>query len=209
MAVITGGRVEKYMAGLLPERDEVLQGMEVLAAELRIPIIGPVVGRFLYQLLRVTKARRVFEMGSAIGYSTLWAARAVGPGGSVYYTDGDAANAKRAEGYLERAGLRDRVRIEVGDALELLEQTSGEFDVIFCDVDKEQYPAVFAKAVPRVRRGGLLLADNVLWQGKVTEPAGDEPTRGIQEFNRLVYSSKELFSVMIPVRDGFMVCEKL
>ncbi len=209
MAVITGVDVEKYMAGLLPERDEVLAEMEALAAERNIPIIGPVVGRFLHLLLRITKATRVFEMGSAIGYSTLWAARAVGPGGTVYYTDGDAANAKRAEGYLERAGMRDRVRVEVGDALELLGRESGEFDVIFCDMDKEQYPAAFARAVPRVRRGGLLLADNVLWQGKVTGPAGDEPTRGIQEFNRLVYSSKELLPVMLPVRDGFMVCEKL
>jgi predicted O-methyltransferase YrrM len=197
------------MESLLPPRDEVLAEMESYAAQHKVPIIGPVVGRIFYQLIRITKAKRVFEMGSAIGYSTVLASRAVGDGGKVYYTDGDPANAARADAYLRRADVQDRVEILTGNALDLLEQTPGEFDVIFCDIDKEQYPQAFHKAVPRIRRGGLLLADNVLWSGRVTRPPQDEATRGIIEFNRLIYSSKELFPTILPVRDGFAICEKL
>ena len=206
---ITDPAVNQYLLDLLPERDEVLAEMEALALKRDIPIIGPVVARIFYQLIRLTQARRIFEMGSAIGYSTIWAARAVAEGGTVYYTDGDPANAKQAEQFFRRAGVRDRVQILTGDALDLMDQTPGEFDIIFCDVDKQQYPAAFHKAVPRLRKGGLLLADNVLWYGRVTQTPEDDATRGIVEFNRLIYSSKELFPTILPVRDGFAVCEKL
>ncbi|OFV98904.1 MAG: hypothetical protein A3H94_06680 [Acidobacteria bacterium RIFCSPLOWO2_02_FULL_60_20] len=206
---ITDPAVNQYLLDLLPERDEVLAEMEALALKRDIPIIGPVVARIFYQLIRLTQARRIFEMGSAIGYSTIWAARAVAEGGTVYYTDGDPANAKQAEQFFRRAGVRDRVQILTGDALDLMDQTPGEFDIIFCDVDKQQYPAAFHKAVPRLRKGGLLLADNVLWYGRATQTPEDDATRGIVEFNRLIYSSKELFPTILPVRDGFAVCEKL
>jgi len=206
---ITDPAVNQYLLDLLPERDEVLAEMEALALKRDIPIIGPVVARIFYQLIRLTQARRIFEMGSAIGYSTIWAARAVAEGGTVYYTDGDPANAKQAEQFFRRAGVRDRVQILTGDALDLMDQTPGEFDIIFCDVDKQQYPAAFHKAVPRLRKGGLLLADNVLWYGRVTQTPEDDATRGIVEFNRLIYSSKNLFTTILPVRDGFAVCEKL
>ena len=206
---ITDPAVEQYLAGLLPARDEVLAEMESVARERDIPIIGPVVGRIFYQLIRLVQAKRVFEMGSAIGYSTIWAARAVGDGGKVFYTDGDPANARQAETYLRRAGVRQQVQILTGNALDLLDGTPGEFDVIFCDIDKEQYPEAFRRALPRIRKGGLLLADNVLWYGRVTQAPEMESTRGIVEFNRLIYSSKELFPAILPVRDGFAVCEKL
>jgi predicted O-methyltransferase YrrM len=196
------------MLGLLPPRDEVLTEMEELAAKRNIPIIGPVVGRIFSQIIRLIKARRIFEMGSAIGYSTLWAARAAGEGATVYYTDGDEANVKKAQDFIRRAGVFDRVKFLTGDALDLLDQTTGEFDIIFCDVEKHQYPDAFRKAVPRIRKGGLLLADNVLWYGRVTEPPQDDATRGILKFNQLIYSSGELFPTILPVRDGFAVCEK-
>ena len=206
---ITDPDVEQYLYDLLPSRDAVLEEMEQLAEQRGIPIIGPVVGRILYQLVRLAGAKRVFEMGSAIGYSTIWMARAAGEGATVYYTDSDPENARQAEKFIQRAGVRNRVQILTGDALELLDRTPGTFDVIFNDVDKEQYPQVFRKAVPRIRKGGLLIADNALWYGKVTQPPEDEATRGIVEFNRLIYSSKELFTTILPVRDGFAVCEKL
>ena len=206
---ITDPAVNQYLLHLLPARDEVLAEMEALALKRDIPIIGPVVARIFYQLIRLNRAKRIFEMGSAIGYSTIWAARAAGEGATVYYTDGDPANARQAEQFIRRAGVRDRVQILTGDALDLLDQTPGEFDIIFCDVDKHQYPAAFHKAVPRIRKGGLLLADNVLWYGRVTQPPEDDATRGIVEFNRLIYSSKELFPTILPVRDGLAVCEKL
>jgi predicted O-methyltransferase YrrM len=206
---ITYPEIDKYLLDQLPARDAVLAEMEALAGEHKIPIIGPVVGRILHQLVRLIGARRIFEMGSAIGYSTIWAARAAGEGATVYYTDGDPANARQADQFFQRAGVRDRIQMLTGDALALLDQTPGEFDIVFCDVDKHQYPAVFHKAVPRIRKGGLLLADNVLWSGRVTEPAQDDATRGIVEFNRLIYSAQNLFPTILPVRDGFAVCEKM
>jgi predicted O-methyltransferase YrrM len=208
---ITDPKVEQYLLDLLPARDPVQAEMEALAKERNIPIIGPVVGRFLYQLVRLVKAKRIFEMGSAIGYSTIWIARAAGEGATVYYTDGDPANARLAEDYIRRAGVRDRVQILTGNALDFLDETPGTFDIIFCDIDKEQYPQAFHKALPRIRKGGLFLADNVLWSGRVTQPPEQqkESTRGIVEFNRLIYSSPNLFPTILPVRDGFAVCEKL
>jgi predicted O-methyltransferase YrrM len=204
-------KTEKYLNQLLPRRDTVLRDMERYAAKHDVPIIGPACGRLLHQLARLIRARRVFEMGSAIGYSALWLARAVGPQGTVYYSDGDPANAERARSYLRRAGVLDRVRIQVGDALHLLESTPGQFDLIFNDVNKLQYPEVFRLAVPRVRVGGLFVTDNVLWSGRAARPARtkDAGTRAIQKFNRLLYRSQKLLTTIIPLRDGFAVCERI
>src|SRR5690349_366818 len=115
MDQITNRSVEEYMEELIPPRDAVLEEMEQYAKENRVPIVGPVVGRVLYQLARSVNARRVFEMGSAIGYSTIWFARAVSPEGKVYYTDGTAANAAKADSYAKRGGVRDRMEILTGN----------------------------------------------------------------------------------------------
>jgi caffeoyl-CoA O-methyltransferase len=201
--------VEKYMYGLLPRRDVVVTEMERYAARHDVPIIGPAVARLLYLLAKVSGARRIFEMGSAIGYSTIWLARAAGPKAEIFYTDGDPLNMWRAQDYAKRAGVAGRIRFLVGDAGTLMDRTSGKFDLIFIDVDKHQYPAALRKALPRLRRGGLLIADNTLWSGRVTRRALDHMTRGIQQFNRAVYSSHELYPVMIPLRDGISVCRKI
>ena len=210
MSGVTQPKTEKYIYSLLPARDTVLAEMERYAGKHNVPIIGPACGRLLYQLARLAGAQRVFEMGSAIGYSTLWLARAVGPNGKVFYTDGDPANARRAEDYLGRAGILDRVQVLVGDALDQLDSTVGEFDVVFNDVSKTQYPEVFRRAVPRVRAGGLFITDNVLWSGRVASKPRrkDAETRAIQSFNRLIYRSPDLFTTIIPLRDGFAVCVK-
>jgi predicted O-methyltransferase YrrM len=200
--------VENYMDNLLPARDAVLREMEALARKRQIPIIGPAVGRLLALMVEISGAKRIFEMGSAIGYSTIWLARAAGRGAEVYYTDGDPENVRRAREYFRRAGVASRVHILVGDALQLIDQVPGKFDLIFNDVNKHQYPAAFHKAVPRLRRSGLFIADNTLWYGRVTRKAKDRATQGIQTFNRLIYSSKELFPVIIPLRDGVAVCRK-
>lgn len=206
---ITDAAVEKYLYGLLPERDPVLAEMEKEAQERKIPIVGPAVGRVLYQYVQLIAARRIFELGSGIGYSTLWLARAAGPEATVYFTDGDPQKADKARAYFERAGVSDRIQVQVGNALELLQCTEGSFDLIFNDVDKHDYPRVFRLAVPRLRRGGLFITDNVFWSGRVTREAQDDNTRGIQEFNRLIYSSPEVFPTMLPLRDGLGVCHKL
>jgi caffeoyl-CoA O-methyltransferase len=201
--------VAQYLESLTPERPDVLLEQEAVAHKRRIPIVGPVVGRLLHQLARMIGARRIFEMGSAIGYSTIWLALAVPEDGVVFYTDGDPANAREALGYFQRAGVADRVRILVGDALELLDRVEGEFDLIFNDVDKHQYPDVFRKAVPRLRRGGLLVADNVLWGGRVARGETDPNTSAIREFNRLIFSASDLLTTIIPLRDGVSVSLKL
>ena len=207
MGGITHGAVEDYMYSILPERDETLRDMEAEAAGRSIPIVGPAVGRLLYQLAGMIKARTVFEMGSAIGYSTIWWARAVGEGGRVIYTDGSRKNADEAQRNLERAGVLDRVTIKVGDALEILSEQKDAFDIVFNDVDKEDYPRAFRVAAKHVRPGGLFVTDNVLWSGKVGQPAdkADADTKAILEFNRLLYASPEFMTTIIPLRDGVAV----
>jgi predicted O-methyltransferase YrrM len=205
--------VEDYLYGMLPERDPVLRKMERYAKDHDVPIIGPAVGRLLYLLAQLLGARRIFEMGSAIGYSTVWLARAAGPGGRVFYTDGSEENVRRARNYLRRAGVARRVKFLHGNALELVKTVPGRFDLIFLDVDKPQYPAALHVALPRLRRGGLFITDNTLWSGKVArkadETASDEATEAIRRFNDEMYSSRKLFPVIVPLRDGVTVCRKL
>ena len=202
--------VEEYIYKLLPDRDPVVKEMEDYAEEHGIPIIGPAVARLLALLVQVSDAKRIFEMGSAIGYSTVWLARATGAQGKVFYTDGDPEKAKRAQVYFRMAGVAKRVEVQVGDALALVKKTPGKFDLIFVDIDKHQYPAALVAALPKLKRGGLLVADNTLWCGKAARPAAEEDkdTKGIQEFNRVVYASKELYPVLIPLRDGVTICRK-
>jgi predicted O-methyltransferase YrrM len=203
--------VDKYIYELLPPRDAVLQEMEAYAEEHRVPIVGPAVARLLTLLVQVSGATRIFEMGSAIGYSTIWLARAAGTKAKVFYTDGNPENARRAQEYFRKAGVAKRVNVQVGNALELVKKTPGKFDFIFNDVDKHQYPDALRAAVPKLKRGGLFVTDNTLWSGKAARAAApeDKDTRGVQEFNRLVYASKQLFPVLIPLRDGVTVCRKL
>jgi caffeoyl-CoA O-methyltransferase len=203
--------VEEYLYQLLPKRDAVIQEIEDHAAENRVPIIGPAVARLLTLLVQVSDAKRIFEMGSAIGYSTIWLARAAGPKAEVFYTDGSAENAKRAQDYFRRAGVAKRIRVQIGDALDLVKKTPGKFDFIFNDIDKHQYPDALRAAVPKLKRGGLLATDNTLWSGKAARPApaDDKNTLGVQEFNRLVYAAKDLYPVLIPLRDGVTICRKL
>ena len=209
MGGITSAPVEEYLYSMLPPRDEVLSEIEVEAAKRDIPIVGPVVGRILQQLAMMIGAKTVFEMGSAVGYSTIWWARAVGKDGRVFYTDGDRKKATEARGYFERAGVAERISVGVGDALELLSEQKQEFDIIFCDVDKEDYPRVLRLAVPRLRKGGLFVTDNVLWSGRVADKKNAEPsTKAILEFNRKLYGSADLFTTILPVRDGVAVAVK-
>ena len=203
---ITLQSVEQYMYRLLPPRDAVLADMERVAEKDDVPIVGPAVGRLLYQLARFVNAGRVFEMGSAIGYSTIWWAQGLRRGGKVYYTDGSSANAAQAEGYLQKAGVRDRVEILVGNALDLIDQVEGEFDIVFNDVDKHDYPEVFRKAAGRIRVGGLLVADNVFWSGRVADASvRDRDTTAIRSFNKMLFSDERFYSTIIPLRDGVAI----
>jgi caffeoyl-CoA O-methyltransferase len=208
MGGITAQGVEDYLYSLLPPRDEVLAEMEAEAAKNDVPIIGPAVARVLYQLAIISGAKRVFEMGSAIGYSTIWLARAVGEGGRIVYTDGDKKNADKARRYFERAGVADRITIRTGDALELLSEEKAPYDIIFNDVDKTDYPRVFRMALPHLKSGGLFVTDNVLWSGRVAQPKPDAATKAILELNKLMYQSSEVYTTILPLRDGVSVCVK-
>lgn len=208
MPGILAPKIAKYVEGLLPKRDAVLENMERFAKKHGIPIIGPACGRLLYLIARLSGAKRIFEMGSAIGYSTIWLARAAGPGAEIYYTDGDAENARLARQNFQLAGVEHQIQLLVGNAVDLIDTLSGKFDLIFIDVDKQQYPAALRKSVDRLQSGGILLADNVLWYGRVAGKTKDSRTRAIRQFNRMIYASRDLFPVIVPLRDGVAVCLK-
>jgi caffeoyl-CoA O-methyltransferase len=202
--------LDRYIRELLPPRDPVIAEMERQAAERNVPIVGPAVATLLATLARSIGARRVFELGSAIGYSTAFFAEAVGPEGKVFYTDGSLENAREARGYLSRLGLLDRVEVLTGDAVTHLKATPGLFDVVFIDIDKDGYPAALEAAAPRVRPGGYLLADNVLWSGRVVDDSARDPaTEGMREFNRRLFARPDFSSVIVPLRDGVAIARKL
>ena len=206
--MITNPDIERYMRDLLPTRDPVLAEIESYAAENEIPIVGPAVARFLASLVMLTKAKRIFELGSAIGYSTIWLARAAGADAEVHYSDGDPAKAGRAHGYFERAGVAGQIQIHIGDALAALSSTSGVFDVIFNDVDKDGYPAVLDAVPDRIRSGGLFITDNTLWHGSVLDPK-EATDRAVSLFNRRLFESIDFFTTQLPIRDGVSVAIRL
>jgi predicted O-methyltransferase YrrM len=213
---ITNPEIEKYLTDLIPDRDEVLLEMEKIGYTRGFPIVGPLVGRLLYQMVRLTGARKIFEMGSGFGYSAYWMAKAMNhrgggsSGGKIICTDGKAENARQAMEFFKRGGVADYIDFRVGDAITILEATQDTFDLIFNDIDKESYPLAFEKALKKLRTGGLLITDNVLWYGRVLDPkAPDASTRGVQEYNRLIYRSEALISNIIPIRDGVAISLKI
>ena len=203
-------KVARYLESLVPPRDRVLAEMEARANAEDIPIVGPLVGRLFFQLALMTRAKRVMELGSAIGYSTMWWARGVGSDGEVWYTDASAENARDAIGYLERGGVADRVHFMVGDAVQCMAEVKGKFDIVFCDIDKPGYPAALRAAMPRLKRGGLLVVDNTLWKGWVASRwGGGASTKAVKRLNALTYGDDDsAFTVLIPLRDGVSVVVK-
>lgn len=208
-ARITGPEVEDYIRSLCPPSGGVFAEMEKRAERSDVKIVGPLVGRFLGWICAALKPRRVFEMGSGFGYSALWISLFLPEDGIVTCTDRSEENARLAEGYFASAGQTEKMRFAVGDALEILENSASGFDMIFNDVDKEQYPGVFAVAREKLRSGGLLVTDNALWHGKVMDGDGEESTEGVREFNRLVFSDPGFVSALLPLRDGVAVSVKV
>lgn len=189
--------------------DHVLAEMEARAREHGFPIIGRAAGRCCEVAARMVGARRVVELGSGYGYSAWWFARAVGEDGSITCIDGSQDNARLAEDYLRRAGVWDRVDYRVGDAVEQLGHLDGEFDVVYCDIDKHGYPDAWEAARDRIRVGGLWLCDNVLWDGRVADGSDREGLEGwtdaIRRMNRAVASDPDYVTTISPVRDGVMI----
>lgn len=201
--------INRYLDSLLPERHPKLLEMERFAKERDFPIVGPQVGRVLYQYVKIAGARRVFEMGSGFGYSAFWIAMALPADGKVICTEASQNNVDLAEDYLKVAGLLPKTELKIGDALKILSKTEGLFDLIFCDVDKEFYPAALALAEIKLRVGGLLITDNALFHGRVLNANPDATTRGVVEYNSAAFGSENLWTTILPVRDGLAVSWKM
>ncbi len=200
--------VDRYLTELAHKDDEpVLLEMEALAAREHFPIIGRLCGRFLEVMARANGARRIFEMGSGFGYSAYWWSRATGPDGEIHLTDTDPANQSKALDFLGRAGLDAPIDYHVGPALDVFNETAGDFNIVYCDIDKDGYPDAWEAAKTRVRIGGLYLCDNMLWSGRVTGES-DEPdvrdgyTEAIDKTNRAIASDPNFRSFILPIRDG-------
>jgi len=200
--------IEQYLAGLFPSTDPVLKEMERLAEREEFPIVGPLVGRLLALMARLVNGRRVFEFGSGFGYSAWWFLQGMDGKGAVVLTDDEEENAKLARDYFTRAGLNDRAEIHVGDAFEIIDRQPGPFDIILVDCEKARYPLAFEKALPKLRMGGLLIGDNVLWFGKVLTRSEEPSTAGIRQFTRLITTDDRLTTTILPLRDGVSISMK-
>ncbi len=206
---ITEPRINEYIHSLLPSKDKVLAQMEAFARKNNFPIIGPLVGPILRQLAIVSGAKKIIELGSGYGYSAYWFAGGLIKGGKIICTDNSEENRVKALAYLKRGGFGSMIDYRVGDALEILSNLKGPFDIIFNDIDKKDYPKALELAIPRLRPGGLFITDNVLWSGRVIGTKPDATTKAILEFNRKLFKSKHLLSSIIPIRDGLAVAVKL
>ncbi len=185
--------------------------MEAEAARVDFPIIGPAAGQFCYMMARAVGARSIFELGSGFGYSTAWFARAVveNGGGSVHHTVWDADLSKRARRHLAALGLVEVVHFHEGEAVAALTAEPGPFDLIFCDIDKAGYPAALPVIKARLRSGGVLIADNVLWSGRVLDAADrSAATEAIRQFTRLVADDADWTASIVPIRDGLLVARR-
>jgi predicted O-methyltransferase YrrM len=207
--------VDSYLTELAEvEHDEpVLVAMEELAKQRPFPIVGRATGRYLELAARSIGARRVMELGSGFGYSAYWFARAVAPDGQVICSDSSTENARLAEDYLSQAGLWSRVRYHVSDALAALRAETGDFDIVYCDVDKDGYPDCWLAARERIRVGGLWLCDNVIWDGHVATGTDRDGLPGysaaIREHNRLVAEDDRYVASIVPIRDGVMTALRI
>lgn len=211
MSKIEYDRTQEYIASLVPPREPEVHEMEQYAEKNDFPIIGPTCGYYCYQLARMIGAKSVFELGSGFGYSTVWFARAVreNGGGVVHHTVWEEELSKRAAGHLSALGSADVVKFHVGEAVETLRQTEGPFDIIFNDIDKEGYPDALPVIKSKLRPGGLLIIDNMLWHGQTLDPDDhEESTEAIRRFTRDITTDPDWIVSLVPMRDGMIVAYK-
>jgi caffeoyl-CoA O-methyltransferase len=211
MPELMAEQLRAYLDALVPPRHPELQAMEAHARDTGFPIIGPAAGQFCYLVTRLLAARHVFEMGSGYGYSTAWFARGVADngGGTVHHVVWDDALSRRAAGHLARLGYEGVVAYHVGEAVEALEATAGGFDIIFNDIDKEAYPASLDVVKRKLRPGGVLVIDNMLWSGRVFDGADDSAaTAGVREFTRRITRDPDWTVSLVPIRDGLILARR-
>jgi len=201
-----------YLESLVERPHPLLLEMEQRAAETNFPIVGPVVGQLFYWLTRLTGARRVFELGSGFGYSTAWFAFAVrdNGGGVGDHTVWDAELSQQAQDYLRRMGLSEVMTYHVGEAVETLQHVGGEYDIIFCDIDKQGYPASLPVVKQHLRVGGLALYDNMFWSGRVWDSEDtSEATEAIRTLTKQIMRDPDWQTLLFPMRDGVLAAIKL
>ncbi len=201
--------LHRYMQRVTPSRPVVVREMEELAQEKDFPIIGPLVGRFLYQLVKLTGAKRVFELGSGYGYSAIWFAMALPVGGKIICTDGKEENCQKAKYLFKKAGLSNRLEFKVGEGVEILKKTRGQFDIILNDIDKRDYPKALRVAIPKLKKNGVLVSDNMFRYGNIFKHPENPESKGVITYTRMIYSDKRLFSSIMPIRDGISISVKL
>ena len=207
--------ITKYLETLAAGDDEpVLLEMEQLARERNFPIIGRLCGQVLEILARSIGAKRIFELGSGYGYSAYWFARATGPEAEIHLTDTDPENEKLARDFLDRAGLVAPIEYHVASALDALAETQGDFDVVYCDIDKGDYLQAWERGREKVRVGGYYICDNMLWSGRVTGESDEDDVRSgwteaIKATNEAIVGDKNFRSSIIPIRDGVVVALRI
>ena len=206
--------VDEYLLGLLSRHGQpVLTEMEEYAHAKNFPIVGRNVGVFLEVMARTIGARRIFEFGSGFGYSAYWFCSSFIAGGVVLCTDADFNNSLLAKDYLSRLDVWKHVDYRVGWGQQVFEGENGEFDLIYNDADKSDYPLIWQLARRRIRPGGLYIADNCLWGGRVTRDVVLEDvvpgfTEGVKEHNRMISEDKDFDFFINPIRDGVLVARR-
>jgi predicted O-methyltransferase YrrM len=212
MGLIVPDAIERYLSGLNRQADAVLTAIAREGNDL--PLVDAEVGALLHVLARAVSARRVLEIGTAIGYSGIWLARALPAGGMLLTMEMNAERARVARTNFERAGVADRTSVIVGDAQRMLAKVAGPFDLIFQDGDKRQYEPMLDRLVDLLRPGGLLVTDNVLWDGEVVPGFVDKPqrdpndTQAIAAYNERLNSHPRLVTATVPLRDGLAIAVK-
>jgi caffeoyl-CoA O-methyltransferase len=211
MAFIVNDAVEEYAA---EHTTPVGDLFERLAAETREKttapqmMVGRIEGQFLARLVRLSGAKRILELGTFTGYSSISMASALPPDGRIITCDVDPDATAIARRYMDESGMGDRIEIRLGPALETIQTLEGPFDIVFIDADKPNYKAYYEAVLPLLAENGLVIADNVLWSGRVVEPDGDDSTQAIKAFNEHVRNDPRVVSVMLTVRDGMTLIQK-
>ena len=211
MPEIVYDKLQRYLTSLVPPREPVLVEMEEYAEKNNFPALGPVCGYYCYQLACMLRATSIFELGSGYGYSTAWFAKAVreNGGGVVHHTVWDDKLSAMAKEYLTRLGLDDLVEYHNAEAVETLRQTPGTFDIIFNDIDKEGYPDSLPVIKGKLRSGGLLIIDNMIWHGQILDSNDHEKsTEAIRRFTKEVTTDPDWIVSLTPLRDGMIVAHK-
>lgn len=201
--------VGDYLSGLFAPEDETLLALREEADRGGLPPISipPDEGQLLHVLLSAIGARRVLEVGTLGGYSAIWMARALPADGTLLSIELDAGHAEFARRFIARAGLERVVEVRTGRALDLLPALDGaQFDAVFLDADKEPLPTYLDWALRLVRPGGLIIADNALWGGRVLDQTvNDDATRAVREFNRRFASDPRIAGIVVPTHDGVAI----